>query len=64
MYLGDEEKKVDEVTMLSIITIFTLDTPPGVMCVQNILYPCINYCTQCFGSNNIIVSIYTLINQI
>lgn len=43
--------------MLSVITIFTLDAPPGVMCVQNILYPCINYCTQCFGSNNIIVSI-------
>ncbi|VVC28110.1 Armadillo-type fold,Armadillo-like helical [Cinara cedri] len=52
---GDEGKKVDDVTMLSVITVFTLHAPPGVMFVQNILYPCINYCTQCFGSNNIIV---------
>jgi len=57
MCVGDEGKKIDEVTMLSIITVFTLHAPPGVMCVQNILYPCINYCTQCFGNNNILVSI-------
>jgi len=43
--------------MLSVITVFTLHAPPGVMFVQNILYPCINYCTQCFGSDNIFVSI-------
>lgn len=55
-FLGDEEKKLDEMTMLSVISVFTLHAPPGVMCVQNILYPCINYCTQCFGSDKILVS--------
>ncbi|XP_008187609.1 HEAT repeat-containing protein 5B isoform X4 [Acyrthosiphon pisum] len=52
---GDEGKKLNEITMLSVITVFTLHAPPGVMVVQNILYPCINYCTQCFGSDNIVV---------
>ncbi|CAH1726558.1 unnamed protein product [Aphis gossypii] len=52
---GDEGKKLNEITMLSVITVFTLHAPPGVMFVQNILYPCINYCTQCFGSENILV---------
>lgn len=56
-HLGDKGKKLDEITMLSVITVFTLHAPPGVMFVQNILYPCINYCTQCFGSDNILVSI-------
>ncbi|XP_050428188.1 HEAT repeat-containing protein 5B isoform X2 [Adelges cooleyi] len=54
---GNEGKKIDEITMITVISIFTLHSPPNVMCAQNILYPCINYCLQCVGCNNIQVKI-------
>ncbi|XP_050534619.1 HEAT repeat-containing protein 5B isoform X3 [Daktulosphaira vitifoliae] len=54
---GDKEKKINEKTMMSIISIFTLHSPPDVMNAQNILYPCINYCLQCIRSDSIQVKI-------
>ncbi|XP_061508694.1 HEAT repeat-containing protein 5B isoform X2 [Anopheles gambiae] len=47
---GCEETKMDEVTVMLAIAVFLLHSPPGVVSVLNLQYPCINHFRQCFQS--------------
>ncbi|XP_062123541.1 HEAT repeat-containing protein 5B isoform X3 [Drosophila sulfurigaster albostrigata] len=55
---GDnEERKVDEVTMLLAIAVFILHTPASVVSAPSLQYPCINHFRQCLQSENLSVKL-------
>ncbi|XP_033164377.1 HEAT repeat-containing protein 5B isoform X2 [Drosophila mauritiana] len=55
---GDnDERKVDEVTMLLAITVFILHTPASVVATPSLQYPCINHFRQCLQSENLSVKL-------
>ncbi|KAH8281039.1 hypothetical protein KR054_007842, partial [Drosophila jambulina] len=55
---GDnEEKKVDEVTMLLAIAVFILHTPASVVSTPSLQYPCINHFRQCLQSEHLSVKL-------
>ncbi|KAH8313879.1 hypothetical protein KR067_013388, partial [Drosophila pandora] len=55
---GDnEERKVDEVTMLLAITVFILHTPAAVVATPSLQYPCINHFRQCLQSEHMSVKL-------
>lgn len=49
---NEEDRKMDEVTMLRAITVFILYTPPTVACTPSLQYPCINHFRQYLQSDN------------
>lgn len=55
---GDnEERKVDEVTMLLAIAVFILHTPASVVGTPSLQYPCINHFRQCLQSEHLSVKL-------
>lgn len=55
---GDnEERKVDEVTMLLAIAVFILHTPASVVATPSLQYPCINHFRQCLQSEHLSVKL-------
>ncbi|XP_017026623.1 HEAT repeat-containing protein 5B isoform X2 [Drosophila kikkawai] len=55
---GDnEEKRVDEVTMLLAIAVFILHTPASVVSTPSLQYPCINHFRQCLQSEHLSVKL-------
>ncbi|XP_017090384.2 HEAT repeat-containing protein 5B isoform X2 [Drosophila bipectinata] len=55
---GDnEERKVDEVTMLLAIAVFILHTPAAVVATPSLQYPCINHFRQCLQSEHMSVKL-------
>ncbi|XP_017846517.1 HEAT repeat-containing protein 5B isoform X2 [Drosophila busckii] len=55
---GDqEERKVDEVTMLLAIAVFILHTPATVVSAPSLQYPCINHFRQCLQSEHLSVKL-------
>ncbi|KAH8390443.1 hypothetical protein KR200_004860, partial [Drosophila serrata] len=55
---GDnEEKRVDEVTMLLAIAVFILHTPASVVSTPSLQYPCINHFRQCLQSDHLSVKL-------
>jgi len=55
---GDnEERRVDEVTMLLAITVFILHTPASVVATPSLQYPCINHFRQCLQSEHLSVKL-------
>ncbi|XP_022214446.2 HEAT repeat-containing protein 5B isoform X2 [Drosophila obscura] len=55
---GDnEERKVDEVTMLLAIAVFILHTPASVVAAPSLQYPCINHFRQCLQSEHLSVKL-------
>lgn len=56
--VGDnEERKVDEVTMLLAIAVFILHTPASVVATPSLQYPCINHFRQCLQSEHMSVKL-------
>ncbi|XP_067647138.1 HEAT repeat-containing protein 5B isoform X4 [Eurosta solidaginis] len=53
----DEERKVDEVTMLLAIAVFILHTPASVVSTPSLQYPCINHFRQCMQSVHLSVKL-------
>ncbi|XP_034488397.1 HEAT repeat-containing protein 5B isoform X2 [Drosophila innubila] len=55
---GDnEERKVDEVTMLLAIAVFILHTPASVVGTPSLQYPCINHFRQCLQSEHLSIKL-------
>ncbi|XP_032307288.1 HEAT repeat-containing protein 5B isoform X3 [Drosophila ananassae] len=55
---GDnEERRVDEVTMLLAIAVFILHTPAAVVATPSLQYPCINHFRQCLQSEHMSVKL-------
>ncbi|KAM8704571.1 hypothetical protein ACLKA7_009082 [Drosophila subpalustris] len=55
---GDnEERKVDEVTMLLAIAVFILHTPASVVSTPSLQYPCINHFRQCLQSEHLSIKL-------
>lgn len=53
----EEERKVDEVTMLLAIAVFILHTPASVVSTPSLQYPCINHFRQCMQSEHLSVKL-------
>ncbi|XP_037954233.1 HEAT repeat-containing protein 5B isoform X3 [Teleopsis dalmanni] len=53
----DDERKVDEVTMLLAIAVFILHTPAFLISAPSLQYPCINHFRQCMQSDNLSVKL-------
>ncbi|XP_030374893.1 HEAT repeat-containing protein 5B isoform X2 [Scaptodrosophila lebanonensis] len=53
----DDERKVDEVTMLLAIAVFILHTPASVVATPSLQYPCINHFRQCLQSEHLSVKL-------
>lgn len=51
-----DEIKLDEVTMMTAITVFVLHAPPEVVTAPNLQYPCINHFRRCIQGDDIQVS--------
>ncbi|XP_044766090.1 HEAT repeat-containing protein 5B isoform X1 [Coccinella septempunctata] len=49
---GDDQTKLDEVTMMLSIGVFVLHAPSEVISAPNLQYPCINHFRQCLQSPN------------
>ncbi|XP_039953261.1 HEAT repeat-containing protein 5B isoform X1 [Bactrocera tryoni] len=56
----EEERKVDEVTMLLAIAVFILHTPASVVSTPSLQYPCINHFRQCMQSEHLSVKLKCL----
>ncbi|KAH8383902.1 hypothetical protein KR009_011189, partial [Drosophila setifemur] len=55
---GDnDERRVDEVTMLLAIAVFILHTPASVVSTPSLQYPCINHFRQCLQSEHMSVKL-------
>ncbi|XP_014275349.1 HEAT repeat-containing protein 5B isoform X4 [Halyomorpha halys] len=48
-----DEIKLDEVTMMTAITVFVLHAPPEVVSAPNLQYPCINHFRRCIQGDDI-----------
>lgn len=53
----DDERKVDEVTMVLAIAVFILNTSAAVVSTSSLQYPCINHFRQCLQSENLSVKL-------
>lgn len=51
----EDEPKMDEVTMIIAVTIFILSSPPEVVLVHNVQFPCINLLKQALESQSELV---------
>lgn len=49
---GDDDNRLDEVTMMLAIAVFVLHAPAKVVTAPNLQYPCINHFKQCLQSSN------------
>ncbi|KAL3290046.1 hypothetical protein HHI36_023417 [Cryptolaemus montrouzieri] len=49
---GNDETKLDEVTMMLSLGVFVLHAPSEVVTAPNLQYPCINHFRQCLQSSN------------
>ncbi|TMW51951.1 hypothetical protein DOY81_002941 [Sarcophaga bullata] len=54
---NNEDRKMDEVTMLKAIAVFILHTPPAVVSTPSLQYPCINHFRQYLQSDNLSVKL-------
>lgn len=54
----NDEKKLDDVTMMLAIALFVLNAPSKVVVPPNLQYPCINHFRQCLESSNLTVSVH------